>query len=403
MFKYLIPLGLLVACSPSNTNSPSNHQAITQDSALKIESKTDTLVKSEQKPAAINDSLNTMAQLIAGTWNEGKIYNNIGTGTIYQSYATNFSKRWLSYDSTRVSTLTEFRNKELLERFKEEKTLFYPFSGPDILHPAIFFPSAKKYIMVGLEPVGTYPAFAKQVPDSFANYFSKLNNSLYAILRFSFFRTESMQHDLKSGELDGAMHLLFLFLNRTGNSIVSAKALSLDTLGNKNYYTSFEELAAAKLRTKGIEIEYNDANGKLKSLEYYSLNASDYEIKQNKGFTKYIQVQGNFNVYLKGASYLLHKSTFSVMRNTILSQADAIVQDDSGVALKYLLHDSNTWTYELFGEYSKPINKFANQFQPLLDSLYKKQGAKKLAFGLGYNYRDKNSNFMIITKNKQGA
>jgi hypothetical protein len=41
---------------------------------------------------------------------------------------------------------------------------------------------------------------------------------------------------------------------------------------------------------------------------------------------------------------------------------------------------------------------FSEFYQPELDSLYKRIGAKPLGFGMGYNFRDKNSNFMIVNK-----
>ena len=64
------------------------------------------------------------------------------------------------------------------------------------------------------------------------------------------------------------------------------------------------------------------------------------------------------------------------------------------------LEDTNKWQFTFYGAYTKPINMFAKHYQSDLDSLYKKQGAKKLGFGLGYNYRDKNSSFILIKKSK---
>jgi hypothetical protein len=42
---------------------------------------------------------------------------------------------------------------------------------------------------------------------------------------------------------------------------------------------------------------------------------------------------------------------------------------------------------------------FSAFYQADLDSTYKQQGSKPIGFGIGYNFRDKNSNFMIATKN----
>ncbi len=204
-----------------------------------------------------------------------------------------------------------------------------------------------------------------------------------------------MKRDLQSGELNGTLHLLLLFMHRTGCRFVAARPLTIDTNGVKQYYPSFEKLNTEKLKTKGIEISFVDASGIQKELNYLSLDASDYYLKNNVGFRKFIQQQGNFMTYLKGASYLLHKTHFSITRNLILNQSSMVVQDDSGIGIKYFLQDSDKWEFRFYGQYTKPIRKFAGQYQPLLDSMYKLNGATKLDFGLGYNFKDKNSNFMI--------
>jgi hypothetical protein len=81
-----------------------------------------------------------------------------------------------------------------------------------------------------------------------------------------------------------------------------------------------------------------------------------------------------------------------------LANTQQIVQDDSGMAIKYIINDEHKWKFNFYGEYTKPINMFTQHYQADLDSLYKLNGSKKLGFGLGYNYRDKNSNFMVIKK-----
>ena len=112
----------------------------------------------------------------------------------------------------------------------------------------------------------------------------------------------------------------------------------------------------------------------------------------------YLKNMGTINTYLKGASYLMHKNYFSMVRNVILSQSHHVVQDDSGIAFHYFLDDTHKWNYSFFGQYLKPIPMFSQFYQADLDSLYKKQGASPIGFGIGYNFKDKNSNFMIASK-----
>jgi len=394
MKKCLVLVVLLVACNTlENKEDKQSAKVIVKDS-LRMDSLQQASTKPEVKS---NDSLNTIACLIAGTYTSGEIFKHVTENKNYTDFSANFSKRWDSFDSSRIMGLAAFRDKELSGIVRPEPTLFYPFSGPDFLYANLFFPNTKKFILVGLEPVGTLPEFNKLEGDSLKRYYNQLNASLHAILKFSFFRTESMSKDLKNGEVDGTIHLLFLFLSRTGNTIVSAKPYTLDSLGQR-MFISFETLKKEKLKTEAVEIKFMAPDGTLRELNYLSVNATDYKLQANPGFVIYLNSMKHFNTYLKGASYLLHKSTFKTVRNTILEGATTVTQDDSGIGLHFFKESKSEWTYYLFGDYSKPIHMFAKHYQPKLDTLYAQQGSKKLDFGIGYNYRDKNSNFMVATR-----
>lgn len=392
MTKYFVLIVLLAACSPKG------HKEQDEKNFQKDSLHADSLSKAQAIPEIkINDSLNAIAQIIAGTYSNGDLFKQVKENKHYADFSEDFSKRWNDFDSTRIMKLSEFRDNELVKEIKPEATLFYPFSGPDILYANLFFPTAEKFILIGLEPVGTLPDFNMLEDDSLKRYYNKLNSSLHAILKFSFFRTESMSKDLKNTEVDGTIHLFFLFLSRTGNSIVSAKPITIDSTGNKAYVSSFEELKISKLKSKGVEIFFRTPDNKLKELDYFSLNVVDQALATNQGFLSYLKGFKNFNTYLKGASYLLHKSYFSEVRDVILNGASTVVQDDSGIAYRYYAKNPG-WDFKLFGEYTKPISLFKNAYQKDLDSLYKQKGSAPLGFGIGYNFKDKNSNLMVAKR-----
>lgn len=345
----------------------------------------------------INDSINAIATIIAGMYsNSNSEFNFLLKNKDYLNFATNFNNRWLKFDTTRLEKLKLFQQKVLSKNVKPAQTLFYPFSGPDILYAYTFFPDVENYIMVGLEPVGTLPKFTNNPEDSIVNYFNKINTSLNAILKFSFFRTESMSKDLKNEEVDGTLHLLFLFLTRTGNSIISANPVSIDSTGSIIEKNNFIDLKKSNHRTKGIQIKFLTKNNQVKTISYFSLNAANDGLSKNKGFTTYLNKIKNFNTYLKGASYLLHNAHFSIIRNAILNGSNCIIQDDSGIAFKYF--DKNKFTFKFFGDYIKPISLFSKNYQKDLDSVWSSQGSEKIGFGIGYNFKDNNSNLLIATK-----
>lgn len=390
---------LIFACacdsSPKENPKKIDSTAKVVDSLIvKPEAVDSTIIEANYQ---VNDTLNAIAQIIGGSLNnETKVYDYLIKNKDYLNFSNSFNTRWKKYDTTRIQKLKAFQTNVLNKNVKPTKTLFYPFSGPDILYAHTFFPDVEHYIMIGLEPVGTLPKFTNNPEDSISNYFNKINSSLNAILKFSFFRTESMSKDLKNEEVDGTLHLLLLFINRMGNSIVSAKPVSVDSTGNLIEKSDFLDLKKANLRTKGVSIEFVTPQNQLKKVTYFSLNAANDGLSKNKGFVAFLNQQSNYNTYLKGASYLLHSANFSIIRNIILNGANTVIQDDSGIAFRYF--DKSTWDFKFFGDYIKPISLFSKNYQKDLDSVWHQQGSEKIGFGIGYNFKDNNSNLLIATK-----
>ena len=385
---------VLIACNTSTTETKTQ----TTDKKDTVTTPTKDSVKAETTTNCMNDSLNAVANIMSGISDSNSLFKDIQSSSDFKVFSKNFDKRWMSFDSSRLSNLRKFKDEEISKIVKTQPTLFYPFSGPDILYSQTFFPDVDKYVMIGLEPVGSFPDFNQKEKDSLDIYFSKVNTSLNAILKFSFFRTQSMSKDLRNEEVDGTLHLLVLFLKRTGNTLCSAKAVTVDSTGAIKYIATFSDLKKLRANTKGVEITFADVNHHPKTLYYFSLNASDGGLKSNKGFVAYLKNMGPINSYLKGASYLMHKNYFSIIRNTILNQSQHVIQDDSGMAFHYFTESDSKWNYSFYGKYLKPIPMFSQFYQPDLDSLYKLQGSKPIGFGIGYNFKDKNSNFMIASK-----
>lgn len=348
-----------------------------------------------------NDSLDVLAKVIAGINDTSrKILKDVFEQTTFKKFSNNFTKKWNQLDSSRLKKLEVFRATELTKTIGETETLFYPFSGPDFLYSNAFFPEATNYILMGLEPVGSIPIYNQtdKSKDSLNKYFEKINSSLYAILKFSFFRTASMSHDLHTQELDGTLHLLLLFIKRTGHNICSAKPIYIDSSGSIKYLNSFPELAKKSLNNRGVEIVFTNKSGQQKRLYYYSLHLEDGSLRNNKGVNLFFAKMGNFNTYLKGASYLMHQGYFSHIRNVIFEHSKNITQDDSGIALRYFENSGYKWEYNFYGKYTRPISLFSYAYQKDLDSLYRTKGSKEIGFGIGYNFQDKNSNLMIAKR-----
>jgi hypothetical protein len=362
--------------------------------ALKVQPKKETLVI-DRKYDDIARYIGGLPQKTASTLDP-----ELTKHKSWISYSEAFNKSWHNYDSTRLSVMRAWSKTDLAEMNKNETNIFYPFAGADILNAYTLFPHATQFVMVGLEPVGTLPGInGKNYKDSVSTYFKSINNSLTSILNFSFFRTRSMRLDFdKSNELNGTIHLLLLFLTRTGNTIAAITPVSIHADGSIASYESFAAMKKDTLKAKGVEIRFVDADSVIKKVYYFSNNIGNDGMKANPGFTAFVKNMKHYNTYLKSASCLMHEPYFSSIRNLILDGSNYVLEDDSGIPLKYFTERGN-WDFTFYGVYTSAYNIFHhNNQQDLIDAYKAGKNVKPLPFGIGYKFQKGQSNLMLAKK-----
>lgn len=338
--------------------------------------------------------------------NLANFFGGISSSTTDSLIPKEIKKQWEQFTKEMNTTYLRIdEKKKIMNTWKNKNisiskgTLFYPFSGPDFLHANIFFPEFDTIIMIGLEPTGNSKI-------NIANYttpdaFNKISRSLTTILNQSFFRTKSMAVDFKSENLNGTIPIFLHFISRNQFAIQSIKDVQLNSKGelipiskqveNSTYY-------------QGIEYTLIK-NNKLKHLYFFSMNLMNTEYAGQPGLDKHEEVGKlikNKNIsstYLKAASYLLHRNEFSILRNWILNHSKQIVQDDSGIPLKFIA-DTTKWSTNYFGVYNKPIPLFYERYQQELFDVYHKNPGKilSLPFGIGYKSQEGTSNMSISIK-----
>ncbi len=343
----------------------------------------------------INTSRNSVAQFLAGnkqgTRNEITKYED---SSAWKTYSKQMKSKWKSLEAGRLKPYETFRDKELSEINSRTKILFYPFGGPDVLHAVTFFPDAEMLVLIGLEKVGSLPGVQNMEGDSaMIKYFNNMKSSINTVLSISFFITKDMKVDFKAKELDGILPILLVFAVRTGHDVADIKGARIDANGE---IVSFATDQFQK--TTGVEITLKDQGGKFKKLYYFSKNLADGSLKPNSPFYQFIKKMGTVTTYLKAASYLMHNDAeFANIRSLILAQSRYVVQDDSGIPMKFF--NQSKWDLTFYGHYDKPINMFQSRQQPDLAQVYKdSSGVRKLGFGIGYQHNKGRSNMMVAKR-----
>ena len=309
----------------------------------------------------------------------------------WRDYKQWIDSRWNYLDRVRLNAMRNWGNAELGSLRGETQTVFYPFSGPDVLYVDTFFPNSKYLLMAGLEPVGTMPDLAKLEEDGkLGAYLAQVKNSLSTILAASFFKTKDMKTDFNNQLVDGLMPALIVFLGRQGYTIDSIEYVSLDRDGTLHP-------RGEKSGAPGVQITYFQGDrDNPRILCYFQTDLGNDGLKSNPGYVRLMQRLAPGVTYLKAASYLLHEDYFSTIRNGILDNSLGVVEDDSGIPFRYF--NPKQWDVIPYGNYTGPIPLFKEHDQPDLMDFYARTSHQPLPFGSGYKFVASGSSLLVAKK-----
>ncbi len=349
--------------------------------------------KETQTPTVKPDEMATIrAKIMAGVKveNPGKYDSLINSASTQQHY-TEFNKQWSQLEEKRLSKIAPWREKELAGLSQEGHNLFYPFSGPDFLNAYLFFPNCDNYLMFGLEPNGKLVDLENMPP----NYLNGLRSALAEIFERNYFITSYM-----SGKLwgKGVLPIINIFMARTDNQIVEMKRFYLDKDGKPTFF-DLEDEATGKGKLEGIMIEFlNVKKTKPQRIYYFGTDVQDGKMQSKMELVTFIKSFPKKITFIKSASYILHNTDFSVIRNIVLEDTDAILQDDTGVRYEVLAEKG--WDITLYGKYARPVADFGGYtFQPALRDAYQaSKNIKPLDFTFGYHWKTDNTSLLLCKK-----
>ncbi len=361
----IIALLLATACKPDNKNVDVNPKT-TNNTAETIE------VQVDIDSAYMQKALFLAAE--KSTW-----FSHIQNEEYYKDYRNQLEQSWNVVTTKNLENIEKWNAQYSLIK-NDSLTLFYPFSGPDFLYANAFFPNAKDYILIGLEPIGKLPDFNDMNQQQLNEYLMKLNSSLRYANKAAYFTTKHMHEDFSSEHFNGVIHLISFYIAKTKHQVIDIKPIQINHFGIVEEKDNYEENMDL---INGINMTILSPCGKFKNVYYLSVDLSNSTVRNNIGLTSFLSKMGKKNVFIKSASYLLHNKEFSIMRDLILKQSETIIQDDTGIPFSVL--KTSGFNTKLFGNYSRTINVFKNYFQNDLAQALENERTDSLSFKLGYN------------------
>ena len=312
-----------------------------------------------------------LAQLLAGLPTQSEL-------AFSAAYNKRVDAAWKRYESTVGSPLAGWSAKEI-GKLKDAQ-VFYPFSGPDFLTINRVYPDASHYVLVALQKAGKPLAIERMSPQARQKLEKKMGDSWQKFGTLGFFRTLDLDDDQRDSLSLGTTSLLLAFSARLGYRVLSAQPLAFNETEMKWLTASDEPERWASVR---IALE---KAGKTITLDYISLDLSDKKLQASAPLQQWIDASARTPVFLKAASHLLQKSSFSVLRQSLLAHAPLLVQDETGLDYKDLSKIGRT---RLYGNFVKAHVLFSSTRQHALTEAYKTANPPPPPLPFAFSYQKK--------------
>ncbi len=317
-----------------------------------------TSVSAEAKPAAKESEAvshardaNDTARFLAGMpGTPGSPFAALENTEAWKTHSAQVDAAWHKADGELLTGLRQFQTEELKGG---NGPVFYPFSGPDALMATEYFPNSPVYVFAALEPAGTLPTEDEIEKKDMGPYLAAMRSTMASELGRSFFITRQMDQQFRGQVTDGLLLPILQLLVRTNHTILGFRYVRLDEDG-KVIDRTLDYHATTRYGNKGVAIDFqSDADQSKHQLYYFSVNLADDRLTENKPFQKYVEGMKGPTTMFKSTSYMLHRREFSLIRNLVLANSSAVLQDDSGIP--YHWFGADQWKVQLYGDYDRPM------------------------------------------------
>ena len=352
--------------------------------------------KQTDAPIAQARDANDVARFLAGLPGiSGSPFAELEESAAWKQHREVLDAAWKRAEGELIQGLAMFQQQELNRPQLTKAPVFYPFAGPDTITPLVCFPKSSHYVLVALEPAGTLPTQQQIRRKQLPGYMSAMRKTMASILGRSFFVTREMDRQFRGQVTDGLLVPILELLVRTGHTVLGMRYVRLDDDGRligraANYHTQ------GVIGNKGVEIEFrSDADQSVHRLCYLSVNLSNSRLSDDPAFLNFASTLKGSSTLLKATSYMMHKPEFSSVRDLVVQNSGAVLQDDSGIPYRYF---ATGWRVQLYGGYQRPFGSFKWMEQKDLRAAYQRGGAKPLPMPIGYGYRRVASNMMLAER-----
>lgn len=276
-------------------------------------------------------------------------------------------------------------------------TAFYPLSGADFINLYSFFPNARRYLMIAMEPEGDASLLRDHRSRRLVDGLVPVQRGIYMYGVNNYFQSKIMAQEMANTLLPGAAPALLIFMARLGLVVTAVDNVFIDDSGELSP-TAARGPSGPRGKITGLRIRFTGKDRSARELVYLSMRIGPQSVSGETPEGRYLTRLRGVKTLLKSAVYLLHHPPFEPVRDFILGRSTLVVQDDSGIPFRFF---TKGWSTTLYGVY-RPALQLQNCAPVTQDDLARRYaaGSRPLPFNFGYGilFGPGQSNLMVARK-----
>jgi TonB family protein len=318
------------------------------------------------------------ARRLAGLEPRGAAGTGTGSG-LFDDHARVMQRHWDAYERRIGQRLREWARTELEPA--AGATVFYPFSGPDLLTVQRLYPDAARYVLVALQRAEPPPPIERASPAELTAFLRRFDRAWGHFGSVGFYRTNDLDEEQRqSGLRAGASAPLMTFAALLGHEVRTVTPIRVNADGTGIEPHPGSRSDAATWNSVRLTLVHD---GRTVLVDYVRADLSDAGLANAPNVRDWITRMAGERTVLKAASHLLQKPNFAILRDALLERAPSIVQDETGIDYALL---AAAFRITLYGNFRQPHELFNKDAQRSLAQAYaaQKAGVRPLSFRTSY-------------------
>ncbi|MDB4956176.1 MAG: hypothetical protein JWO36_3745 [Myxococcales bacterium] len=295
------------------------------------------------------------------------------------------------------------------------KTVVYPFGGGDLISALVAFPEATEITTISLELAGDPRRLATLTPSKVEQSLGGLRVEIGGLISVGSNTSENLSNGQRN-DLPTQVSSFLLALVAGGYEPVSMRYFTLDDSGDIHYLDQAaieaidKEAAAHRPKSlkkdwqspnfshafANVEIQYRKiGDSEIRVHRHIGWNLGDKYLAEHPQVVRHLEQKGSVTMLTKGASYLLWRGDFSMIRAYMLEHLAWMLSDSTGIPPR--LAKKSNMVQTTYGNYTGAFLEGAqdNKNDESFIDLWASQKHRRLDFRFGYVDKDKQAHLVV--------